>query len=222
MASPPRAQPNRRERINLGFLRHVHRLLALGYEQLDAASYEHEEEEAITGDLVGAMNDVVEQTDAPSWTSHLAVCENVPQNVGGHKGKRRPRIDIEILRAESGKRHRFGFEAKRLHDRSDSVSVYLGVEGLGCFLSGQYAVEQAQAGMLGYVQAREPAAWLERISRKLGAERETHRLLGSECCTRRTLCGTLECTFETRHQRDRNSAPLSIFHTLLCFHGRQG
>jgi hypothetical protein len=211
-----RARPNRRERVALGFLRQVHEVLALGYAQLDAGNYQYAEEETITGDLVQEMNRVVERADAPSWMTHLAVAENVAKNTGGRKGKARPRIDIEFLRTGVGARCRFGFEAKRLH-RSDSVSVYLGEQGLACFLSGRYLVEEDRAGMLGYVQAGDTAEWASRIAAKLNAGRSVHRIVGDECWIPRTLYQGLEHTFETRHGVERE-LPLSIFHTLLPFH----
>lgn len=55
---------------------------------------------------------------------------------------------MKIVSAQTLPRTRFSFEAKRL-GRGNPVSKYLGPKGLGCFLKGEYAVNEDDAGMLG-------------------------------------------------------------------------
>src|SRR2546427_5962096 len=86
----------------------------------------------------------------------------------GKLGKRRKRVDIEFERSSRGVAFHFHFEAKRLY-RSDSLSEYLGDEGLGMFLSGDYASDERVGGMLGYVQRDSLDAWLGKLQIELGA-----------------------------------------------------
>jgi hypothetical protein len=94
----------------------------------------------------------------------LDILDDPPQNVPGKFGKRRPRIDIEFVRVIRGPRPRFHIEAKRLY-RSGSVAEYLGYDGLGMFVAGNYAAKEPSAGMLGYIQSDDSQTWLDRLEK---------------------------------------------------------
>ncbi|MCE9526864.1 MAG: hypothetical protein K8R36_12505 [Planctomycetales bacterium] len=134
------------------FVRHSHEILKMGYDLLDSPTYSGHEEEDITGELVRSMRVALQSRKAPKWAKNFWAFEETRVNDPTRLGKRRLRIDIEILKSQEGPRPLFRFEAKRLRDTA-SRREYLGKEGLGCFLDGRYAKEDDTAGMLGYVQA---------------------------------------------------------------------
>jgi len=134
------------------FLRRAHRLLALGYEALIPHEYSHAVEEDITGRLVEEVERILDDPETPPWTQWFAVHEDPRVHDAERRGKRRRRIDIRIDSAEKLPRSRLSFEAKRLGP-DHGVSVYLGEEGLQCFIHGRYARHESSVGMLGYVQA---------------------------------------------------------------------
>lgn len=199
------------------FLRDSHRWLAQGYAMLDAAGLSSAEEEEITGELVRAMNEIADRPDAPSCVLHMAVSEEVRQNTGGRRGKHRRRLDIEIMRTSQGRRPRFCIEAKRLH-RSDSVSEYLGPDGLSCFLSGDYAPMAPLAGMLGYVQRDEPIHWAQKIEASLHADSRRYGLRKDGRWQAKEVVSSLADTYESRHDRATPGEPITIVHVLLRFH----
>lgn len=198
------------------FLRNCHDLLAMGYAKMDAASFQTEEETVITGKLVLAMNATLDSSDAPSWVAHFVVLDDPPVNAPGRTGKRRRRVDIEVIRTQRGRRPRIQFEAKRFYS-SGSVAAYLGPDGMGLFLKGEYAAEHDDAGMLGYVQARESSAWADEIESKLRDNREEYSVRDDGDFRREDLTPTLDHTYRSRHDRLTVGKPITIFHTLLRF-----
>ena len=113
---------------------------------------------------------LIERSEAEPWMDHLELRDDPPQNVEGVYGRKRPRIDIEFVQVIRGKRPQYHIEAKRLY-RSDSVSEYLGKDGIQMFINGQYATEWPSAGMIGYVQADKCAAWFARLANGFAGRR---------------------------------------------------
>lgn len=148
------------------FVRHVHQLIQLGYGRLIPADYVQTPEPAITGDLVEAIDGVLSDR-AEAWMIVYSVHDDPPVNDGRRKGKQRKRVDLRIDSASVCPRARFRFEAKRLGS-GNPVNLYLGPEGLGCFLCGDYARDEDHAGMLGYVQSGELTSWSDKIAGRLG------------------------------------------------------
>lgn len=183
---------------------------------LDAAELSQAQEEVITGELVQAMQRMVEEPDAPAWMHRLVALDEAPQNRDGRQGKRRKRIDIEVVRTQRGHRPRFAMEAKRLYC-SSSVSEYVGDDGLGCFLSGAYAAGQEIAGMLGYVQTRNPAHWAERLEKKLAMQCQEHQSVDDEPWQPHRIVPELTDTYRSRHHRASPATPILILHTMLRF-----
>ena len=144
----------------------VHELLRLGYERLDRVSCRTAEETDISGDLADSIDDVLDE-GAQEWMDLLNVHNEAPVRSPHRMGKRRQRVDIRIDSALRRPRTRFAFEAKRLGIGHD-VREYLGEDGLGRFLRGEYAATEDAAGMLGYVQSDKPEDWAGRIGRTLG------------------------------------------------------
>jgi hypothetical protein len=181
-------------------------VLAAGFAKLDAKALAAKEETAITGLLVDQMRSILESRQCPRGCQHLAVHDDRPESSVGVEGKRRPRVDIFVERTGLGPRPRFHFEAKRLNG-SDSVAAYLGDDGLGCFLSGKYAKNDPDAGMVGYVQLNEPTDWAKKLSERLASNGWAPLV---------ALASTHPHTFQSKHNRGTQS--LEIIHVLLRCH----
>lgn len=183
------------------FVRTVHDVLAAGYSLLRPADLAASAEPAITGLLVECMRRVLESRACPPGAEHFAIHDDPPQAFAGTEGNRRPRVDIVVERAEPGRRPRFHFEAKRLVSR-DSTNDYVGGRGMGRFLSGRYASDEASAGMLGYVQVESPETWASRLGAAIGSS-----------WTRHEIDARLRDTFRSHHLRA--GQPFELFHVLL-------
>ena len=196
---------------------HVFRLIAEGYARMDKARFGVEQEPAITGALVEQMRAFLEtDADAPSWCAYYSIHDDPPLNVGRKLGKSRPRVDIEFERVACGKRPRLRFEAKRLDSATGhSVSVYLGNDGLGCFLSGKYPTTHAEVGMLGYVQSDDEATWAKRIASALSRNRNEYSVEDPAFSEHPTSTGLARMYISHHHT---TAAPHTlVYHVLLRF-----
>jgi hypothetical protein len=147
----------------------AHQLLAWAYldarSSLGAAGDECE----ITGILSEHIDRRLESIRTPHRFRIYVVYNEKPTSPDGQLGKRRPKLDIQIMRTggRPPRRH-FTFEAKRLRDDSkasvsDTIRQYLGEDGLSRFLTGRYVPESVEAAMLGCMQARDAKFWFTQI-----------------------------------------------------------
>lgn len=158
---------DQRDQYRSAFVQHCLRLLGRAFATLPHEGMSAKEEPAITGLLIRRANEILESDDIEAEFQHLIVLDDPPQNdLQELEGKRRPRIDVEFIRAQCGPRPRFHLEAKRLY-RSDSVAEYWGDSGLAMFLSGGYASSTPDAGMVGYVQSDSCDKWGKALSDSL-------------------------------------------------------
>ena len=188
-------------------------LIELGYRLMAGVNFSAAEEDAITGELVRHINDVLEEVDAPTWTEHYSVTEQVRSNASGKLGKRRAIVDVEFERHKRGLRPRLRFEAKRLYSGS-GVGEYVGDEGLSAFLNEHYSRTHADVGMLGYVQEDAEADWAEKLAKRLIPPQLQ---IVPDGGWRSAVCenGPLN-TYFTNHV-DHASLPLQVIHVLLRF-----
>ena len=186
------------------FREHVFTLLKLGYGQLDKQKYIKEEEPAITGELVEAMNRVKRRPGQPQWMYDLAVHDDKPLNTTPRLGKHRPRADLTVELTGAWAYWEFTFEAKRFY-RSSGIAEYMGQAGLGMFVCGIYAPDAPEVGMIGYVQNKDIAQWESRLLEAMAQYSPQSEVIVSGLST-----------FQTRHQRDIGSA-FRVYHTLLSF-----
>lgn len=207
--------PGNRTEYRASFITRIHTVLGMGYARLDASIYAHLDEEEITGELTRAMQDAVQDRASPTWTKHFWVHEEVRVHAKDRKGKRRVRVDIEIMQHGLSPRPHFRFEAKRLID-GRSRRTYLGREGLGCLLDGRYAREDRYAGMLGYVQAgsgsdhaNRLASILLRMPGKYSVAEEGH-WIGAQ------VVADLS-TYRSIHRRPEGLPEIVVLHTFLVF-----
>jgi hypothetical protein len=197
------------------FIRRVHVLVKLGYDRLDSASYKNTDEWTITGDLNAAIEAVCDDPPAAvtSWIRFYHPSDESPVNVPGRSGKHRQKVDIRIVSAVNRPRTRLLFEAKRLCSTpKHPVSVYLGPKGLGCFTAGEYARDQPDGGMLGYVQSGTEAQWMKQIKQSLKKSKKYHLKSGPKPVS------TIPGCVSSEHDRPTVGKSIEIFHTLLTFH----
>src|SRR5208283_281168 len=91
----------------LAFVKNCFLLVIRAHGALDSHSLRDAEEPHITGELVRSANMLIESDKAEPWMEHMVVLDDPPQAAAVRHGRRRPRIDIEIVRAERGRRPRF-------------------------------------------------------------------------------------------------------------------
>ena len=212
----PRGSSRAANAYDRAFVTWVHTVLAEGYARLKHGDFADSEEEAITGKLVQAMEQWLDDSRTPEWAGLFSVHEDPPVHDEELKGKRRRRVDIRLDYTGTSPRVRFCFEAKRLGS-DHGVSIYLGNEGLGRFLDGSYARDCPAAGMLGYVQQGVPAQWATKIAQTIGAPGNPHRLAASGAWRKMAVVRQLDCTYWSAHERLGASRPIGIYHTLLLF-----
>ena len=173
----PSPTEEQQARYRRAFARNCMVLIVRAHGTLDTVSLRKAEEPDITGELVRKTRDLLESAGAEPWMEDLEILDDPPQDLPGRYGKRRPRIDIEFVQIERGRRPRFHIEAKRLY-RSDSASEYFGAEGLQMFVSGHYASGWPSAGMLGYVQTDNCTDWLAKLAIGFANRRTELRVCG--------------------------------------------
>ena len=197
------------------FLVRIHQLLKLGYERLDRSVCRAAHEDDISGDLADAI-DVVLDDRSQQWMDFFSVHSEAPVRDPMRKGKHRRRVDIRVDSAERRPRTRFPFEAKRLGN-GHGVPDYLGEDGLGCFLCGDYARSEDMAGMLGYVQSGETGEWAERIGGTFRKSPGEYAIIERKNWRHIPIVEGLEHTYRSSHRRPTVNMPIDIYHTLLDF-----
>jgi hypothetical protein len=212
---PPSSRSANTEDYRHVVLLRVHELLRLGYHRLDRAACRTAQEEKISGDLADSIDDVLDERPE-EWMDFFSVHNESPVRDPPRKGKRRRKVDIRIDSSRHRPRTRFAFEAKRL-GRGHGVSKYLGQQGLGRFLRGEYAAREAMAGMLGYVQSGSSGEWAQRIARTLARSPGEYRVVENGNWRPARLVDGLEHTYCSTHDRPGVNAPIDVYHTLLSF-----
>jgi hypothetical protein len=194
-------------------------LIVAGYERLvdDDLDYSDTEEEYITGDLVQHTDEYINAQNSPDWTKYYVVQEERRENVNGKKGKNRPRVDIAFVLTARKPQRTMRFEAKRLRKPGFPVRKYIGEDGLGEFIAGNYAVTDDTAGMLGYIQSDGRNYWATKISEALQEQRQVVGLIaGGEW--QKAYFEDIDYCYKTRHNRLTIERELLVYHLLLAFH----
>jgi len=224
--SPRSQQPSRQsansDEYDRLFITRVHQLIISGYDRLNPKQYAADEETSITGDLVEAV-EVVLDYPAARWMRFYSIFDDPPENPPKRRGrprrrgKKRKRVDIRFVSAETSPRLRFRFECKRL-GKQHNVVRYLGDEGLGCFLRGKYAAGDIRAGMLGYIQSDNEETWAKRVEQRMIDSAKEYSLLAGSPWRNEPLIKKRVHTFRSGHGRGRGQKPIEVFHTLLRFY----
>jgi hypothetical protein len=107
----------------------------------------------------------------------------------------------------------FAFEAKRLRGPTHLLSQYVGKDGLLLFVTGEYAPDDVEAGMLGYIQDSTVTKWYERLETEVSSPRHVAlALIGlPQSLNDRSFAHPIT---STRHER-KGRPPIRIFHIFL-------
>ena len=202
----------------IAFRKKVFALLNMGYSRLEPKIFKEAQEEEITGEIVREMNEVLVGRSAPKWASFIAVHEDPRINSPRRKGKNRKKADIEFEYVRHHNRPRYPFEAKRLCTNSHPVGVYLGPEGLGEFISGNYAYDKNEAGMLGYIQSNTVETWASKIEKNFHDQAERIMVCPDGCWGDVRIISELSDCYRSKHNRSPEIGPITIYHALLIFH----
>lgn len=213
-----------RDAYRATFLRHVHRLLQLGYVSLTPSAFTNAEEDDITGELCKHMKRLTEEQPTERWMARYSLHDQDPVNdvvnpeTGKvRRGKCRPKLDIRLVSKLRVPNIRFCVEAKRLY-RSGSVKEYTDDEGLGAFVAEYYAEHDDVAGMLGYVQTDSIAEWLVKLEKVLAQEASLEK--GPRGEVWRSSCfpkGPLD-TYLSFHRRCKSGRRLDVYHVFFAFY----
>ena len=206
-----------RHEYHKAFRRQVFELLRRGYERLDSLAFKDSDEEDITGEFVREIRNVTEDRSSPSWTHCYAIHDDPRINALGRLGKRRLKLDIEFERTGAGKHPCYPFEAKRLSSHTHAIGKYLGPDGLGQFLSGNYASEQDEAGMLGYVQSETPSDWARKAHDTFVKNTEMLHLCFDGNWKPVDNLAKFDNCYCSKHNRPSAGKPTTLFHVFLSF-----
>lgn len=205
---------NRRFYVS-SFVRKSHQVLKAGYDRLNPAEFASSDEEDITGELTRGMQDALQKSDAPRWYRQFWATEEIHVHHSERRGKSRKRLDIEIIKSQTGKRPRLRFEAKRLRTNGD-IKTYLGAGGLGCFLDGSYGPKDDTVGMIGYVQQGDIGSHVTAIQSQLIECADDYSVDQTATWKRVKIITDLE-SFRSRHFRTSPLEPVDVIHTMLKF-----
>jgi hypothetical protein len=207
----------------LAFIGNVHLLYALGYSRLDSREFSTADENHLTQVLVEALRAATEDPAAPEAIVNFTIHEKQRQNDGVLEGNSRLELDICFERTGRGPHPIFKVEAKplgpthALGTTSDQRKTYLGQDGLGAFISSEYAREHRDAGMLGYVQSKTIDEWVEGLADRLGVSPGNFSVTADGTWAPNSFPNGPTFTFRTRHARHGGLGSITIFHTLLDF-----
>ena len=193
-------------------------LIVAGHARLVAGGddYRNTDEEDITGRLVQQADDYINGGDSPEWAKYYVVQEEPRENVRGKAGKHRPRVDIAFVLAGRRPQRKMRFEAKRLRRPGFTVAKYIGKEGLGEFIAGNYAADDDRAGMLGYVQSDGCNYWAGKIADALTRKKNKLHLTDEGQWEKAAFEHVDQC-YTTRHNRPTLKRSLLVYHLLLTF-----
>lgn len=203
-----------RDNYWVSFRHDVFTLLHLGHERLDRNSLTAAHEEDITGELTRVIGELLDDPDAPEWYSRYGVHEEPRLHSLNRKGKCRQRMDIRIECTDQRPRTHYEFEAKRLCRGKCGSAGYLGSEGVGAFLAGEYAPKWPEAGMLGYVQSDDVSHWAYELATRMAAGPD--RLPDGDWQPEAMITGFF--TYRSKHERVAPLESITIYHALLPFH----
>ena len=89
--------------------------------------------------------------------------------------------------------------------------------GLGEFLSGNYADDRVEAGMIGYIQSDTPESWAAKIKTKFEKEPGIIQACTDGEWTDITIIDGLKHCFRSKHFRPTLDNPITLYHVFLNF-----
>jgi len=180
----------------------AHELLAWGYLDARPNIGANDAEDDITGQIVECIKNRLDDPVTPQeYSQFYDVSDQDPVRKSTKRGKRRPVLDIVTVCSMRLPRPEFLFEAKRLKVNGFPIGLYLGPDGIQCFLRGKYAAEYPAAGMIAYMQSHDATRWMSQLASSFAGKRNKLRV--------------------TRNLLSISIHP-SLKHELVSGHGRSG
>ncbi len=151
--------------------RDVFQLVAWGYRRKEKEIRQRRLEEDITGLIRMGINETLDELDDDLWPRfQLYFAHNEdPVDDHGTSGKKRPRVDVLIECSGSRPRKRYRLEAKRCARKKyrSKYNIDWYAQGISAFLTGLYAKDSPEGGLLGLMQSDDAKYWKKEPSTKL-------------------------------------------------------
>ena len=196
-----------------GFRRNVHQLLAWGYEDAFPKIHCKLQEEEITGLIVEAIEERLDNPSTPKKFRRYDIHEEKPTAVEGRKGKKRRRLDLVIVDGHNRPRSKYIFEAKRLRKNGYPISRYMGEDGLQCFIKEIYASKYPEAAMIGYIQSGVATYWETELKRSFD-NAPNNDLCIKQVLQKMQVIVSLPDTWVSEHERVV-SGSITVYHIFL-------
>ena len=202
-----------RSAYDYGFRRDAHQLIDWGYQ--DALSEIHCKllEEEITGLIVDAIEERLDDPFTPERFDRYSIDEEKPISVEGRKGKKRRRLDLVVVSGHSRPRPKYIFEAKRLRKNGYPISKYLGEDGLKCFIQGVYASQYPEAAMIGYVQSDIAIYWESELQRSFNKDLDNDFCI-VQALEKATVLSSMPDVWFSKHDRKVGDI-ITVYHLFL-------
>ncbi|MBI5205855.1 MAG: hypothetical protein HZA11_13155 [Nitrospirae bacterium] len=195
------------------FREQAHQLIAWGYaDARHRIRSSNEQEPAITGFIAEAINNRLRASDCPGWCAYYSVKDDPPVERKGSAGRTRPRADM-IIEAHFKGRPEYVFEAKRLRTQGFGANKYIGIDGMGCFVSGLYASRYDEATMLGYVQSDSLLYWKNEVKSTIDRDKKQLHLKSPQ--SDKEILKDLPHEWISAHDRESVGRPITTLHILL-------
>ena len=194
-----------------GFRINAHQLLAWGYEDALPQIHGNLKEEEITGIIVEAIRERLDNPRTPKKFRRYDIHEEKPVAVEGRTGKKRRRLDLVIVSGHNCPRPQYIFEAKRLRKNGYPISKYVGKEGLQCFIKGVYASQYPEAAMIGYLQSDNAVYWETELHRSF---KDSPDLCVKQLLQKAQVLSSITDVWTSEHERTGNDS-IIIYHIFL-------
>jgi len=203
------------------FRKHVHLLVAMGYEATRESLHPGLGEEKITDCLAHAIDDIT-QSPRRGWWNRYVVFNEKPISGGEHMGNERRDIDMVIRSITRTGYPEYVFEAKPLnyHKKHERTGNYTNEKGMMRFFTpGDYAWYTArypEMGMLGYVLSDTPEIWKARLQKAI-AKNQTKLKLEQPQSDILFIDAFPHEWISTHTRPGIAKLPISFYHILLDF-----
>ena len=171
-------------------------------------------ENRITSRFVGHLTGVMRRQSTPAFQF---ICR--PKLVTADSDSETGEVDIQIQSFSCHPDAYFVFECKRLNIQYESrfdtgASAYVGKEGMGCFVNGQYPTTCGCGGMLGYVMDQDIDSAIANINKALSNHKDQLQL-----CSPHSLQPAISLANPDVHQtlHGNGTLALTVYHLFLPF-----
>lgn len=202
-----------RSSYDYGFRRDAHQLLMWGHQDALSKIHCNLEEEEITGLIVEAIEERLDDPSTPEKFDRYSVDEEKPIAVEGRRGKARRRLDLVVVSSHSRPRPKYIFEAKRLQKNSCPIGKYVGEDGLQCFVQGVYASQYPEAAMVGYIQSDVASYWESELRRRFDGDLNNDLRI-KKILQKVQVLSSMSNVWVSEHER-RAGSSITMYHIFL-------